>query len=138
MLGSSPSHQCGVVMGRPKQALKRDNFRRCGVVKIEANSGSSTSRDNYSTSDSGTVYEDNLDEKLDALVARVEGFTSTNTQRRMSLADQLDLVNKKLDALVVKLDGLTDRNTQRRMSLAGQLDIVNKKLDIVIKKLGTK
>ncbi|KAG8068982.1 hypothetical protein GUJ93_ZPchr0005g15001 [Zizania palustris] len=122
---------------------------RCGVVKIEANSGSSTSSGNDSSSDSGVVYEvcecgkrkveghpcrcmsfskrmrvlidldsdddfvhqDNLDEKLDALVAKVVGFTSANIQRRISLAGQLELVNKKLDALIVMVDGLTARNT---------------------------
>ncbi|KAG8095166.1 hypothetical protein GUJ93_ZPchr0012g19580 [Zizania palustris] len=149
MPSSCLSHQCGVLMGRPKQAWKRDNFkrfRRNTRAERRANVTSSDSSDD-STSSSMAAKEgitislfiqDHLDEKLDALVEKVEGFTSTNTQRRMSLADQPDLVNKKLDALIAKVDGLTMRNTQRRVSLANQLDIVNKKLDVVIKTVGTK
>ncbi|KAG8069310.1 hypothetical protein GUJ93_ZPchr0005g14852 [Zizania palustris] len=64
------------------------------------------------------TYKDNLDEKMDAFVVKVECFTaSRNTQKRMTLADKLDLVIQKLDALAMKVDGLTARDTPK-MSLA--------------------
>ncbi|KAG8084100.1 hypothetical protein GUJ93_ZPchr0010g8485 [Zizania palustris] len=81
------------------------------------------------------TYKDNLDENMDAFVAKVECFTaSRNTQRRMTLDDKLDLVIQKLDALAAKVDGLTAKDTPK-MTLADQLDLMIQKLDVVIEKM---
>ncbi|KAG8052688.1 hypothetical protein GUJ93_ZPchr0001g31894 [Zizania palustris] len=122
----------------------------CGIVKIEANGGSSTARGYDTSLDSGDVYEVC---KCGQVVAKGimrrqatvkdiklgQAATKSIMWRQAAAKGimwrQADNLGEKMDALVAKVGVLTGTNTHRRMSLVVQLDLVIEKLDAFVAKV---